>query len=115
MLVIMRNTLVFLQIDWEKEENKPVTPKMLGTKVIKNIAIEDVVKYIDWNPFFQVPFLSPTCMFFFLLAGTNVVGCGVASVLVFCHFVPAAVSKKVHVATSDVHVQAMEQRHSASG
>ena len=27
---------------------------MLGTKVFKDIAIEDVVKYIDWNPFFQV-------------------------------------------------------------
>jgi 5-methyltetrahydrofolate--homocysteine methyltransferase len=27
---------------------------MLGTKVFKAVPIEDVVKYIDWNPFFQV-------------------------------------------------------------
>lgn len=43
-----------VQIDWKDEANKPVTPKFLGTKVIKDVAIEDVIAYIDWNPFFQV-------------------------------------------------------------
>ena len=109
MPVIMRNSLVFLQIDWEKEENKPVTPKMLGTKVIKNIAIEDVVKYIDWNPFFQVPFPFPACIFLFFAGWQQRCRLQCGSVLV-----PAAVSKKVHVATSDVHGQSLVHRHSAS-
>lgn len=42
------------QIDWTDPANKPVVPKFLGTKVFKEIPIEDVVDYIDWNPFFQV-------------------------------------------------------------
>lgn len=51
-----------MQIDWQDEANKPVTPNMLGTKVIKDIAIEDVVDYIDWNPFFQAS--APGCLLF---------------------------------------------------
>jgi cobalamin-dependent methionine synthase I len=47
-------TPVDMQIDWTAEANQPITPKLLGTKVFKNIPISDVVKYIDWNPFFQV-------------------------------------------------------------
>lgn len=43
-----------LQIDWTDPANKPVVPQFLGTKVFKEIPIEDVVDYIDWNPFFQV-------------------------------------------------------------
>lgn len=43
-----------LQIDWTDPANKPVVPKFLGTKVFKEIPIEDLVDYIDWNPFFQV-------------------------------------------------------------
>jgi hypothetical protein len=42
-----------LQIDWEDPANKPVTPKTLGVKVVRDICIESVVDYIDWNPFFQ--------------------------------------------------------------
>ena len=41
-------------MDWKAEENRPVTPKQLGTKVYKDYAVKDVVDYIDWNPFFQV-------------------------------------------------------------
>lgn len=42
------------QVDWKAEENRPVTPKQLGTQVYKDYAVKDVVDYIDWNPFFQV-------------------------------------------------------------
>jgi 5-methyltetrahydrofolate--homocysteine methyltransferase len=43
-----------MQIDWKDEANAPVVPKLIGTKVFKSVPIEDVVPYIDWNPFFQV-------------------------------------------------------------
>lgn len=43
-----------MQIDWKDPANKPHVPKILGTKVFKEIPIESVVDYIDWNPFFQV-------------------------------------------------------------
>lgn len=43
-----------LQVDWADPINKPVTPKVLGTKAFNAYPIEDVVDYIDWNPFFQV-------------------------------------------------------------
>lgn len=43
-----------LQIDWNDEANKPVVPNLIGTKTFMSIPIEDVVSYIDWNPFFQV-------------------------------------------------------------
>lgn len=43
-----------MQIDWEDEANKPAVPNLIGTKVFKGVPIEDVVSYIDWNPFFQV-------------------------------------------------------------
>ena len=42
------------QVDWKAEENRPVKPQLLGTKVFKDYAVKDVVDYIDWNPFFQV-------------------------------------------------------------
>ena len=42
------------QVDWKAEENRPVKPQLLGTKVYKEYAVKDVVDYIDWNPFFQV-------------------------------------------------------------
>ncbi|GFR43189.1 hypothetical protein Agub_g4181 [Astrephomene gubernaculifera] len=41
-------------VDWQAEANQPVKPKILGNKVLADILIEDVVPYIDWNPFFQV-------------------------------------------------------------
>lgn len=41
-------------VDWKDPINKPVRPAVIGTKVYKAFPIEDVVDYIDWNPFFQV-------------------------------------------------------------
>lgn len=42
------------QVDWSDPVNQPVTPKLLGNKVVIGFAIEEVLEYIDWNPFFQV-------------------------------------------------------------
>lgn len=41
-------------VDWKSPEHTPVRPKLLGKKVFKDFPIEDVVRAIDWNPFFQV-------------------------------------------------------------
>lgn len=41
-------------MDWKADENKPFTPHLLGTKALLDFPIEDVLEYIDWNPFFQV-------------------------------------------------------------
>ncbi|KAG2429238.1 hypothetical protein HXX76_011007 [Chlamydomonas incerta] len=43
-----------LAVDWKDPVNQPVKPKVLGNKVIRDFPIEDVLDYIDWNPFFQV-------------------------------------------------------------
>jgi len=43
-----------LRIDWSDPANRPVKPKMLGTKVFLDFPLEELVPYIDWNPFFQV-------------------------------------------------------------
>lgn len=57
-----------LQVDWKSEENRPVKPKLLGTKVYKDYAVKDILDYIDWNPFFQVCCLhvclvmTPSCL-----------------------------------------------------
>lgn len=45
-----------LQVDWKADENRPTRPKLLGTKVYNDFPLEEVVSYIDWNPFFQVGF-----------------------------------------------------------
>ena len=50
------------QTNWKDEENTPVTPKLLGTKVFLDFPIEDVIDYIDWNPFFQVCMLRCAVM-----------------------------------------------------
>jgi 5-methyltetrahydrofolate--homocysteine methyltransferase len=42
------------KVDWADPINTPTTPKVLGSKAIVSFAIEDVLEYIDWNPFFQV-------------------------------------------------------------
>eukprot|EP00775_Hariotina_reticulata_P002950 gene2950-3235_t len=42
------------QVDWSDPINKPVRPAVLGTEAFTSYPIEDVVDYIDWNPFFQV-------------------------------------------------------------
>ena len=44
-----------MNVPWkEAVDLKPVRPNVVGTKVLDNIAIEDVIHAIDWNPFFQV-------------------------------------------------------------
>jgi 5-methyltetrahydrofolate--homocysteine methyltransferase len=43
-----------MQVNWSDPINKPVRPAVLGTEVFKSYPIEEVVDYIDWNPFFQV-------------------------------------------------------------
>jgi cobalamin-dependent methionine synthase I len=41
-------------VDWKDPINKPIKPSFIGTKAFKSFPIQDVVEYIDWNPFFQV-------------------------------------------------------------
>ncbi len=43
-----------LKVNWSDPVLRPVKPQVLGTKVLLDFPIEEVVKYIDWNPFFQV-------------------------------------------------------------
>jgi hypothetical protein len=42
------------RVDWADPANTPVKPSVLGTKVFSGFPIEEVLDYIDWNPFFQV-------------------------------------------------------------
>ena len=48
------------QVDWGLPENRPVKPQLIGTKVYEDFPLEEVLDYIDWNPFFQVPLLLCT-------------------------------------------------------
>ncbi|EFJ51715.1 vitamin B12 dependent methionine synthase [Volvox carteri f. nagariensis] len=41
-------------VDWKDPINTPFKPKVLGNTVFTEYPIEDVLPYIDWNPFFQV-------------------------------------------------------------
>merc|ERR1712070_194941 len=41
-------------IDWKSPEHTPLKPNLVGTKVFRDFPIEDVIRGIDWNPFFQV-------------------------------------------------------------
>ena len=41
-------------MDWSDPVNRPVKPKLLGTKVLREFPVEEVLDYIDWGPFFQV-------------------------------------------------------------
>ncbi|KAI7837900.1 hypothetical protein COHA_008281, partial [Chlorella ohadii] len=43
-----------LQVDWSAPGNAPARPALLGTKVWEDYPIEELLPYIDWNPFFQV-------------------------------------------------------------
>ncbi|KAJ1663482.1 hypothetical protein IW140_001172 [Coemansia sp. RSA 1813] len=42
------------KIEWNLPENLPPKPNMVGHKVYEDIDLNDVLPYIDWNPFFQV-------------------------------------------------------------
>lgn len=39
------------KVDWAAYQ--PVKPSFLGTKVFDDYSLEDLVRYIDWTPFFQ--------------------------------------------------------------
>ena len=47
-----RETAAKVAVDFSVA-NIPVTPKFCGAKAIE-VSIDDVLPYIDWNPFFQV-------------------------------------------------------------
>jgi 5-methyltetrahydrofolate--homocysteine methyltransferase len=42
------------KIDWENPMYAPVKPNVVGAKAYIDFPLEQVVPYIDWNPFFQV-------------------------------------------------------------
>lgn len=48
------------QVNWAAPENQPHKPQLIGTKVYADFPLEDVLDYIDWNPFFQVCVEYPT-------------------------------------------------------
>ena len=41
-----------LKVDWKA--NVPPKPKLLGTKTYTDYPLEELLPFIDWNPFFQV-------------------------------------------------------------
>merc|ERR1712070_838115 len=41
-----------LAVDWKS--SMPPTPKLIGNKVYTDYPLEELIPYIDWNPFFQV-------------------------------------------------------------
>lgn len=42
------------QVDWKAPENRPPVPLKTGATIYEAFPLEDVLDYIDWNPFFQV-------------------------------------------------------------
>ena len=42
-----------LQLDFGSPQHAPCVPRKLGVTVMADVAIADVLPYIDWNPFFQ--------------------------------------------------------------
>jgi 5-methyltetrahydrofolate--homocysteine methyltransferase len=42
------------KVDWAAPEYAPVRPAQLGVRAFEDFPLEDVLSYIDWNPFFQV-------------------------------------------------------------
>jgi 5-methyltetrahydrofolate--homocysteine methyltransferase len=40
-----------LKVDWQSI--KITRPTFLGTKVFRNFSIPELIKFIDWDPFFQ--------------------------------------------------------------
>ncbi|MGE0524594.1 MAG: methionine synthase [Variibacter sp.] len=41
-----------LKLDWTGEA-RPLRPSFLGTRVFENYSVEELVRYIDWSPFFS--------------------------------------------------------------
>jgi len=43
-----------MKTDWKSRPSAPVKPSFLGKRCYKNVPLEDLLPYIDWNPFFAV-------------------------------------------------------------
>ena len=43
-----------LRIDWKNRAHLPVKPSFLGRRQYNNAPLQDLVPFIDWNPFFAV-------------------------------------------------------------
>jgi 5-methyltetrahydrofolate--homocysteine methyltransferase len=43
-----------LKTSWKDRAQMPVKPSFLGKRCYKNVPLEDLLPYIDWNPFFAV-------------------------------------------------------------
>jgi 5-methyltetrahydrofolate--homocysteine methyltransferase len=43
-----------LKVDFTSPEHAPFTPKKVGLTLFDDVPIDEVIPYIDWNPFFQV-------------------------------------------------------------
>jgi len=43
-----------MKVDWKNRPAQPVKPSFLGRRQYNNVPLEDLVQYIDWNPFFAV-------------------------------------------------------------
>jgi len=41
-------------IDWKNRPTMPIAPTFLGLRTYNNVPLEDLLPYIDWNPFFSV-------------------------------------------------------------
>lgn len=53
-LTLLQAQAKALVVDWSDPQHLPPVPNVLGKKVLLDYPIEEVVPYIDWNPFFQV-------------------------------------------------------------
>ena len=43
-----------MSIDWKNRLAQPVKPSFLGRRQYNNVPLEELLPYIDWNPFFAV-------------------------------------------------------------
>lgn len=86
----------FMQVDWADPANAPAKPALLGTKVYQDFPIEELLPYIDWNPFFQASACAYSLGFLIGDFGSGakracLCGCQLQSVVLICTCVCAAV------------------------
>ena len=43
-----------MRVDWKNRPQAPVKPSFLGRRQYVNVPLEELLPYIDWNPFFAV-------------------------------------------------------------
>jgi 5-methyltetrahydrofolate--homocysteine methyltransferase len=43
-----------MRVDWKNRPCQPVKPSFLGRRQYNNVPLEELLPYIDWNPFFAV-------------------------------------------------------------